>query len=322
MAVIDQISTYDGNSWSSPYDIGANAENIALTNTIGRNLGNSNNVSSALQYISGRIIGQNSALAPWVLNSFDAQNNNEKILINNNGVIGLGSSTINDFVTINEINEINAAIGKTDTDPVTYENLVTNKMKAHDALLKAVKITKDGTTDVENQVTTLQGLETDNPYIVTNYPFKTIQTAAFQVSSPDGTHHNWANMSPRDQSIRMAFVSVVVSGNNSSSGIFLYRDQITKIFYNETAAERGINTATNKTPWLANISFIGINAHTQANMIFPTIRVGNPDAYNLYWQTSSAVNGNLRINGLLLMSEKSIIIEQNRVQDNLSKDTD
>ena len=299
MAVIEQISTYDGQEWSTPYDIGAAAQNIT-TNAIS----GYTNVESALGYINGRLINSNSALYPYISNKFSTSTaNKDKILINNNGVIGLGSAKISDFVTVNS------------------DSLVTDKMKAHDALLKAVKITKDGTTDVENQVTTLQDLETDNPYIVTNYPFKTIQTAAFQVSSPDGNHHNWASMSPRNQSIRMAFVSVVVAGNNSSSGIFLYRDQITKIFYNETAAERGINTTTNKTPWLANISFIGINAHTQANMTFPTIRVGNPDAYNLYWQTSSAVSGNLRINGLLLMSERSIIVEQNRIQDNLSKDT-
>lgn len=299
MAVIEQISTYDGQEWSTPYDIGAAAQNIT-TNAIS----GYTNVESALGYINGRLINSNSALYPYISSKFSTSTaNKDKILINNNGVIGLGNAKISDFVTVNS------------------DSLVTDKMKAHDALLKAVKITKDGTRDVENQVVTLQDLETDNPYIVTNYPFKSIQTAAFQVSSPDSTHHNWANMSPKKQSIRMAFVSVVVSGNNSSNGIFLYRDQITKIFYNETAAERGINTTINKTPWLASLSFIGINAHTQANMVFPTIRVGNPDAYNLYWQTSSAVNGNLRINGLLLMSENSVIVEQNRVQDNLSKDT-
>lgn len=305
MAVIDQISTYDGSSWSSPYDIGANAENIALTNTVGRNLGNSNNVSSALQYISGRIIGQNSALAPWVFNSFDTQNNNEKILINNNGVIGLGSSTIDDFVTADKINEINAAIGKTDTDPVTYENLVTNKMKVKSSLLVGKQKQNDEWVEVTNlnQIDSSKQTSIECAYPLLALPVRNYKPVSGGTGNTgDPKWHDWTQMNSNIQIIKLAFVSIVIPGG--TSGILLEEREICKIL--------DISAPSLSSSWDACLGFFGMN-HTDNSSATFTFRTGTNDTTNIYWQASSALTGSHRINGLLVFSP-AIIVQRNRNQ--------
>lgn len=136
MAVIDKISTYDGSTWSDPYDIGAAASNVSC-NPVGTT--STTNVQLALNYLNTKKQDTIGGAASSVV-----RNNLEKnrILISDgNGKIA--ASEINTNIDVALLNNIGT---KEDIDSISQGKTLTGIIKDLDTQLHST------ITDLNSQI--------------------------------------------------------------------------------------------------------------------------------------------------------------------------